>query len=150
MLRWDWLWRVSWQGLEGLGQEEAFQFSPLLALPSESESSLGGDSGGPRHSATTGVVTRDVLGRIEDVGHETGRFDADGPAELHALLETPKNRWGEDVLGTLLPGGEGTTGLDLLTENESNEDVQTADREEEEGGDEGEAVDTMGKNCRPN
>lgn len=91
-----------------------------------------------------------MIGRIEDVGHETGRFDADGPAEFHALLETPKNRWREDVLGTLPPGSEGTTRLDFFTENESNEDVQTAKREEEEGGDECEAVDTMGKNCSPN
>lgn len=91
---------------------------------------------------------RDVLGGIEDV--ETGRLEANGPAELHALLKTPKNRRREDVFGTLFPGGEGTTRLDFLTENEPNKDVQTAEREEEEGGDEGEVVDTVGKNRSPN
>ena len=94
-------------------------------------------------------MTRDVLGRIEDVGHETGRFDANSPAELHTLLKPTKNGRREDILGTLLPGSDGTTRLDLLAEDEPNKDVQTAKREEEEGGDEGEAVNMMGKNCSP-
>jgi len=87
---------------------------------------------------------------VENVGHETGRFDAKRPAVLHALLDTSKNRRGEDVLGTLLPGGDGTTRFGLLAEDEPNEHVQTAEREEEEGGNEGEAVDVMGKNRGPN
>ena len=94
-------------------------------------------------------MTRDVLGRIEDVGHETGRFDTNSPAELHTLLETSKNRGREDVLGALLPGSDRTARLDLLTEDQANEHVQTAEREEEEGGDEGEAVNMMGEDCSP-
>lgn len=90
-----------------------------------------------------------MLGGIEDVGDETGRFDANGPAELHTFLEAAENRRREDILGTLLPGGEGTTGLDLLAEDEANEHVQAAEREEEEGGNEGEAVNVMGEDCGP-
>jgi len=91
-----------------------------------------------------------VLGAIEDVGHEVGRFDANGPAELHALLETAENWSGEDILGTLLPGGDGTTRLALSAEDQPNEHVQTPEGEEEEGGDEGEAADMMGEDCSPN
>jgi len=93
-------------------------------------------------------VTRDVLS-IENIGDETGRFDTNSPAELHTLLDTSKNRRGEDVLGTFLPGSDGTTRLDLLTEDQPDEDVQAAEREEEEGGDEGKAVNMMGEDCSP-
>ena len=91
-------------------------------------------------------MTRDVLGPVEDVGHETRRFYANSPAKLHTLLETSKNRSREDILGTFLPSSDGTTRLDLLTEDQPNEHVQTAEREEEECGDEGEAVNMMGEN----
>lgn len=94
-------------------------------------------------------MTRDLLGPIEDVGHETRGFYANSPAELHTLLETSKNRRREDILGTLFPGSDGTTRLDLLTEDQPNKHVQTAEREEEEGGDEGEAVNVVGENRSP-
>lgn len=146
-----WLWRISWQGLDRPGQHEAFQPCRLLSLPSETEPTLiGGGGGRPGHSAITGIVPRDVVGGIEDVGHEAGRFDADSPAELHTLLYTSKNRRREDVLCTLLPGSDGTTRLGLLTEDQPNEDVDTAEGEEEEGGDEGEAVNMMGEDCGSN
>lgn len=94
-------------------------------------------------------MTRDVLGRVKDVGHEAGRFYANGPAELHTFLKAAENRRGKDVFGTLLPGGEGTTRLDFLAEDEADEHVQAAEREEEEGGNEGEAVNVMGEDCGP-
>lgn len=149
VFRRDWLWCISWQRLDGPGQQEAFQFRRLLALPSKPESTLGGSSGRPGHSAITSIVTRDMLG-LENVGHETRGFDANGPAEFHTLLETSENRRREDVFGTLLPGSDGTARLDFLTEDQPNDYVQTAKREEEEGGDEGEAVYMMGENCSPN
>jgi len=144
------LWCISWQGLDRSGQQEAFQLCGLLAISSESKSTLGSTGGRPRHSAVTGIVPGDVPGRIEDVRHEAGRFDANGPAELHALLETAENGSREDVLGTLLPGGYGTTRLDFVTEDQPNEDVQAPEGEEEEGRDEGEAVNMMGENRSPN
>ena len=79
-----------------------------------------------------------------------GRFDANGPAKLHTLFEATENGSGEDVLGTLLPGGDGTTRLALRAEDQANKHVHTPEGEEEEGGDEGEAADMMGKNCSPN
>ena len=88
--------------------------------------------------------------RIENVGHEAGRFDTDGPAELHALLKAAENGSREDVLGTLLPGSDGTTGLAFRAEDQPNEHVHTPEGEEEEGRNEGEAVHAMGKNCSPN
>jgi len=148
--RWGWLWRILWQGLNGPGQYEAFQLCRLLALPSESKSILGGSSGRPGHSAVTGIIAGNVFGRIEDVGHEAGRFNTNGPAELHTLLKASQNGRREDVLGTLLPGSDGPTGLAFLTEDQPNEHVHTAEGEEEEGRDEGEAVNTVGKNCSSN
>ena len=141
-----WLWRVSWQGLEGSGQQEAFQLRSLLALPSESESTPGGTGGRPGHSAVTGIVSGDVLGCIEDVGHEAGRFDTNGPSIIHTLLNAAENGSREDVLGTFLPGSEGTAGLGLVTPDQPGEHVQTPEGEEEEGGNEGEGVHMMGKN----
>lgn len=94
-------------------------------------------------------MPRDVLVRIEDVGHEAGRLDANGPAELHTLLNTAENGSREDVLGTLLPGGNRTTRLGLFTENQSNEDVQTPEGEEEESGNEGKVIDVVGENRSP-
>jgi len=91
-----------------------------------------------------------VVGCIEDVGHEAGRFDANGPAEIHALLETSENRRREDVLGTLLPGGNGTTRLGFRAEDQPDEHVQAPEGEEEKGRDEGEAADMMGENCGSN
>lgn len=137
---------VSWQGLDRSSQNEPFQFRSLLALPSESESTL---RGRPGHSAITSVISGDGLS-VKDVGHETGWLNTNGPAELHAFLKPSEDRRGKDVLGTLLPGGNRTTGLNLRAEDEANEYVQTAEREEEEGGDEGEAVDVVGENCCSN
>jgi len=143
LFRWDRLWHISWQGLDGPSQQEAFQLRSLLALPSESESTLGRSGSRPGHTAVTGIVPRDGFG-IKDVGHEAGRLDANGPAELHTLLETPKNRRREDVLGTLLPGSDGTARLNFSAEDQPNKDVHTAQREEEESGDESETVHMMG------
>ena len=145
-----WLRRVSWQGLDGPSQQEAFQLRCLLALPSESESAPGSTSGRPGHSAVTGIVPRDVLGRVEDIGHEAGRLNANGPAELHALLNTAENRSREDVLGTLLPGSNGTTRLRFVTEDQPHEHVQTPEGEEEESGNEGEGVHMVRENCGSN
>jgi len=78
------------------------------------------------------MLLGNVILRIEDVGHEAGRFDADSPAELHALLETSNNRRRKDVFGTLLPGSDGSTRLDFLAEDQPNEHVDTAEGEEEE------------------
>ena len=91
-----------------------------------------------------------MLGRIEDVGDELGRLDTNGPAELHALLKSTENGGGEDVLGTLLPSGDGTTRLALRAEDQPDEHVQAAEREEEKGGDEREAADMMGEDRSPN
>ena len=66
------------------------------------------------------------------------------PRELDALLKTPEDRSGKDVLGALFPCGEGTTRLNLLAEDQPDEHVETADREKEEGRDEGEAINVMG------
>jgi len=91
-----------------------------------------------------------MLGRVEDVGDKVGRFDADGPAELHTLLESTENGRGKDVLSTFLPGGDGTTRLALCAEDQPNEHVHASEGEEEEGGHEGEAADMVRKNCSPN
>ena len=149
LLRWNRLWRISRQGLDGSGQQEAFQLCRLLALPSESESTPGGGGGRPGHSAVTGIVPGNLFGRIEDVGDEAGRLDTNSPAELHTLLEATENGSGENVLGTLLPGGNGATRLALRAEDQPNEHVQTPEGEEEEGGDEREAADMVGKDRGP-
>jgi len=79
-----------------------------------------------------------------------GRFNANGPAELHTLLESTENGSGEDILGTFLPGGDGTAGLALCAEDQPNEHVHTPEGEEEEGRHEGEAADMVGENRSPN
>ena len=71
-------------------------------------------------------------------------IDAQGVGDLLACLETCDNGRREDVLGTLFPCSEATTRFNLLAKDEADEHVETAEGEEEEGRDEGEAVNVMG------
>ena len=148
MFRGGWFRRVSGQGLERPRQNEAFEFCRLLTLPSESVAGFRGRGGGPGNLAITSIISRDWL-RVEDVGNETRGFNASGPAKFHSLFKTSDDRRGKDILGTLLPGGERTTRLRFLAEDQADENVETAEREKEEGGDEGETVDVMRENCGP-
>jgi len=80
----------------------------------------------------------------EKVGHKSDRVYAMVLAKLHNLFGSCENGSRENVLGTLFPCSEGTTRLDLLAEDQPNEHVEAADREKEEGRDEGEGVNVMG------
>lgn len=54
---------------------------------------------------------------------------------------------GEGAFGVFAPGGDGALGFGALAEDEADEDVEAAEREEEEGGDEGEVVDVVREDC---
>lgn len=52
---------------------------------------------------------------------------------------------GKDGFGVVAPVEDGALGFGVLAEDEAEEDVETAEGEEEEGGDEGEVIDEMRK-----
>lgn len=57
---------------------------------------------------------------------------------------------GQDGFRVVAPVEDGAFGLGVLAEDEAEEDVETAEGEEEEGGDEGEVVDVVRKDRSAN
>lgn len=53
----------------------------------------------------------------------------DAAAEVHSLFHTGDGSGGEDVFGAFFPGSDGPAELDFFTPDETDEDVETTDRE---------------------
>lgn len=90
-------------------------------------------------SAVTLLICARLL--VKDLAHERLR----GARELRAEVLVRR----EDTLGLLAPGHDRALALDLLAE-EADEHVETAEGEEEEGGDEREVVDVVREDRRAN
>lgn len=141
--------RVARQVLKGLRDQEActrgrqhtpashtmerarrtFEARSLLALAAEAVPLL------------AKLVRRRLLAALEQVAHERrGR----GARERRAAVAVA----GQHALGLRAPGHDGALRLGLLAEDEAEEHVEAAEREEEEGRDEREVVDVVREDRR--